>query len=307
MELDPQTLTPLFRGLTMDRIRTSTPGELAAWCRNRRAELGAILEGPTCPTCGGDGVIEGGKAWCPDCTGNGIAVAPRCRTCQGDGVVRDAQSRAIVTCPTCHGGPARLDGLLDRVGVPRFYQTFTWDSLVALPRPSPSQDAATRMARALVGDPARFAEARKRRGLCLTGPAGTRKTGICTPAFRELAVKAARPRFICWRAWLDEIAATWRPDSPVSTTDVIGNTVQADVLMIDDFAGPVSGEKREWVAETAWKLLEGRQSVGGPLLVTTNRTVPEIEAVYGEAVASRLSALCLVLPVKGADERRRKP
>jgi len=72
-------------------------------------------------------------------------------------------------------------------------------------------------------------------------------------------------------------------------------------------AGIATAPGREWVAETAWKLLEGRQSSGGTLLVTSNRTVPEIEAVYGEAVASRLSALCLVLPVKGADERRRKP
>ena len=47
------------------------------------------------------------------------------------------------------------------------------------------------------------------------------------------------------------------------------------------------------------------KSSTGPLLVTTNRTVPEVEAVYGEAVASRLSALCLVLEVRGDDERRR--
>jgi hypothetical protein len=75
--------------------------------------------------------------------------------------------------------------------------------------------------------------------------------------------------------------------------------------MIDDFAGAGGADKREWVAEAAWKLLEARQSVPGPLLVTTNRTVPEIEAAYGEAVASRLSALCLVLEVRGDDERRR--
>jgi hypothetical protein len=64
-------------------------------------------------------------------------------------------------------------------------------------------------------------------------------------------------------------------------------------------------DKREWVAETAWKLLEARQSVTGPLLVTTNRTTAEIEATYGEAVASRLAALCAVLDVRGDDERRR--
>ena len=296
---------PLFRGLTMDLIRTSTPGELAAWCRKRRAELGVALEGPTCPTCGGDGVIEGGAKWCPDCTGNGIALPPTCRACDGLGVVRAKDTPTIVTCPTCHGGAARLDGLLDKAGVPRFYQTFTWDSYHALSHPSASQREAVEAAIMLTSDRAFFADLYGRGGLCLSGPAGTRKTGICTPAFRELAVKASRPRFLCWRAWLDEVSATWRIDSPVSTADMIADAAKADVLMIDDFAGAGGPDKREWVAETAWKLLEARQSVAGPLPITTNRTAAEIEATYGEAVASRLAALCAVLEVRGDDERRR--
>ena len=101
------------------------------------------------------------------------------------------------------------------------------------------------------------------------------------------------------------VHATWRVDSPVSTAHMIADAAKADVLMIDDFAGAGGPDKREWVAETAWKLLEARQSVAGPLLVTTNRTTAEIEATYGEAVASRLAALCAVLDVRGDDERRR--
>jgi hypothetical protein len=43
--------------------------------------------------------------------------------------------------------------------------------------------------------------------------------------------------------------------------------------------------------EPAWKLLWGPQWNAGPLLVTTNRTVAEVEGAYGEAVASRSRAL----------------
>ena len=300
------TLPPssLFEGVTVQFCAQATPGEIAAWCRQRRSELGIALEGPVCPTCGGDGVLEGGQAWCPDCPGTGIARPPTCSLCDGMGVVRHSE-RGVATCPECRGGPARLDGLLDRVGVPRYYQRFTWDTYALLPRPSDSQGTAYATAMALASDPDLFEMQHGRRGLCLSGPAGTRKTGICTPAFRDLVQHANRARFVSWRAWLDDLTRTWRSDSPISSADFLARAANAEVLLIDDFAGARGIDHREWVAEAAWKLLEARQSVvDGVTLVTTNRTLSEVGASFGDPVASRLAAACLWLDVSGSDERR---
>jgi DNA replication protein DnaC len=296
--------SPLFEGLSVEFCAKATPGELAAWCRQRRAEAGIVLDGPLCPTCGGDGVLEGGDRWCADCTGNGIARAPVCRLCGGQGVVR-LEDRTIATCPECRGGAARFDGLLDRARVPPFYQHFTWDTYAELPEPSDSQGIAYAAAMALASDPDVFELQHGRRGLCLSGPAGTRKTGICTPAFSDLALRSDRPRFVSWRAWLDEYKRTWRDESAVSSAEYVQRAAKADVLMLDDFAGAGGIDRREWVAETAWKLLELRQSVEGVTLVTTNRTLAEIGTSFGDPVASRLAAACLWLDVTGTDERRR--
>lgn len=200
-----------------------------------------------------------------------------------------------------------MDGLLDRAGVPRAYQAWTWDTYEELPEPSDSQAAAFGGATVLSSDPHGFWSSRGKRGLCLVGSAGTRKTGICIPAFAELArASRGRPMFISWRAWLDDMASTWRGDSSVSSAQMVHMAAVADPLMLDDFGGALGQSGREWVADAAWKLLEARQSVTSPTLVTTNRTIEEIERQYGEAVVSRLHSLCLVVEVKGDDERRRE-
>ena len=74
-----------------------------------------------------------------------------------------------------------------------------------------------------------------------------------------------------------------------------------DLLHLDD----LGAEKRtEWVLEQLYSIVNERWQDQRSLVVTTNATEGELKEQVGERIVSRLSEMCVTIPIMGNDLRR---
>ncbi len=136
------------------------------------------------------------------------------------------------------------------------------------------------------------------RGLWFVGPAGTGKTTLAMVVARA-ALKAGRSVAIySLPRLLNEIRDTHRAER--SHVDLLDRLTAVDLLHIDD----VGAERTtDWVLEELYSIVNARYEDQRSMVITTNLDHDQLSAQISERTVSRLTEMCMQLPLHGHDRR----
>jgi len=136
-------------------------------------------------------------------------------------------------------------------------------------------------------------------GLIVSGAYGCGKSALCNIVFPWLAEHERFVLDLAKASTMVKFEPDWQDFYSV-------NPLACDVL-IDDLGAELPendyGVRREKVGEfiTFW---HGEHFDGTRLVISTNLTLPEVDARYGGRMSSRLKDLCVPLKLTGADKRQ---
>jgi DNA replication protein DnaC len=139
-----------------------------------------------------------------------------------------------------------------------------------------------------------------RRGpsLLLCGPVGTGKTHQCWGAVRLFAEQAVNAGAV-FTTTADMYGAL-RPRHGVDSETELRKYTHARLLILDDLG---AAKLTEWTEEIDYRILGWRYDNDLPTVITTNCTPPQLPERLGQRVASRLTEMCTIVPLTGADRR----
>jgi DNA replication protein DnaC len=145
-------------------------------------------------------------------------------------------------------------------------------------------------------------------GLLLHGPVGVGKTHLAVAVLNDLIeMKGATGLFCDFSDLLDRIQASFSRTVDANQDDIVAPYRDAGVLVLDEL-----GARRpsDWVREILYGLLNTRYNRNRITIITTNfgdepevRGGETLEMRVGAPVRSRLSEMCLFVPMTGSDYR----
>ena len=150
-------------------------------------------------------------------------------------------------------------------------------------------------------------------GLLFSGPCGVGKTHLAVGILHQLVEKkGVEGLFIDFRELLRGIQETYRPNNPLSASQVIRPILQAEVLVLDDLG---AAKMTDWVRDTLGHIIHHRYNQERITLFTTHFSDGEEESAKGAApetlavrigtsLRSRLDEMCRIVSMKGRDYRR---
>ena len=134
------------------------------------------------------------------------------------------------------------------------------------------------------------------RGLVMLGPTGTGKTLLTCLALESLLRARVSCLFQGWPELLDEVRASFAPDSGTSEKEILERLARPSVLALDDVgAERVGSSGGEMAEDLLTKILSRRISDRKAVIITTNLSLLEVEGRYGKRVASRMLEACDLL------------
>jgi len=141
------------------------------------------------------------------------------------------------------------------------------------------------------------------RGLWLFGTPGTGKTEL-TMLVSKTALSAGRsvavypmPRL------LREIHATFDTGNERSYLDLLDRLAGVDLLHLDDVGAE---QPHPWVLEQLYLIVNSRYEEERSIVMTTNLEREKLAEKLGDAIVSRLTQMCQLLPFYGQDQRLRE-
>ena len=139
-------------------------------------------------------------------------------------------------------------------------------------------------------------------------------------ALRELAAsKGVRGQFWDFHELMREIKRSFDPETKTTEMQVLDPVVEIDILLLDDLG---AWKITDWMNDTLFYILNSRYLARRPTLITTNfqdvsaREAAEADRLVrteylvdriGTALRSRLTEMCLKIPLDGEDFRERGP
>lgn len=156
-------------------------------------------------------------------------------------------------------------------------------------------------------------------GLLFTGGNGVGKTHLAVATLRELVTgKGARAQFWDFHELMREIKRSYDPETRTTETQVLDPVVEVDLLVLDDLG---AWKITDWMNDTLFYILNSRYLARRPSLITTNfQDVTARDAAHadqlvrreylvdriGQRLRSRLTEMCLRVPLDGEDFRERR-
>lgn len=132
-------------------------------------------------------------------------------------------------------------------------------------------------------------------GALLTGKAGTGKTHLAAALLRH----AGSDGLVSLPAFMVAVRDSFRRGSADSERRFLDDVLDRDYLALDDLG---AAKPSDYEAELLYVLIDQRVRSEKWLCVTTNLAPQEIEAIYGDRLASRLAGLGVVR-MEGSDRR----
>ncbi len=236
-------------------------------------------------------------------------MTEECHECGGAGMVLviDAQGKRAARVCACQQA-ARQDHRVTAARIPRRYEACVLDSFeVDTPGADPSLKKALKTARKFVeGYPVETGGL----GLLLTGTIGTGKTHLAVGVLLALIEQRGVNALFCdYRELLKEIQHSWNPQVNSTELGVLKPVFEAEVLVLDELGAQ---KPTDWVWDTVALILNTRYNDKLTTIITTNYPNLPAGAIkeetlgdrIGNRMHSRLSEMCVVVELAGADRRR---
>ena len=142
------------------------------------------------------------------------------------------------------------------------------------------------------------------KGLLLQGGCGTGKTHLAVAALQEIiqSDKPGRLLFSNFQDLIQEIQATFDPESPVDKSEVLRPLLEADLLVLDELG---SQKPSNFVHDILYYIINSRYNGMRTTIFTTNN-VEDLGDRIGDRLRSRLYEMASVIHLTGVDDYRRK-
>jgi DNA replication protein DnaC len=239
-----------------------------------------------------------------------------CESCSGTGFeIVDRDGREYAQACQCRRPSAAGDGFMAASRIPPRYEHCSLGNFSPV---TPQHRAALEKAMYFCGSYPHLG-AEEGLGLLFTGGNGVGKTHLAVATLRELAsTKGARGQFWDFHELMREIKRSFDPETKTTETQVLDPVVEIDILVLDDLG---AWKITDWMNDTLFYILNSRYLARRPTLITTNfQDVTAREAAQadqlvrkeylvdriGQRLRSRLTEMCLRVPLDGEDFRERR-
>jgi DNA replication protein DnaC len=142
------------------------------------------------------------------------------------------------------------------------------------------------------------------KGLLLQGGCGTGKTHLAVAALQEI-IQSDKPGTLLFSNFQDliqEIQATFDPESPIDKSELLRPLLEADLLVLDELG---SQKPSNFVHDILYYIINSRYNGVRTTIFTTNN-VDDLGDRIGDRLRSRLYEMASVIHLTGIDDYRRK-
>ncbi|MEK6375478.1 MAG: ATP-binding protein [Acidobacteriota bacterium] len=142
------------------------------------------------------------------------------------------------------------------------------------------------------------------KGLLLQGGCGTGKTHLAVAALQEIiqSDKPGKLLFSNFQDLIQEIQATFDPESPIDKSELLRPLLEADLLVLDELG---SQKPSNFVHDILYYIINSRYNGMRTTIFTTNN-VEDLGDRIGDRLRSRLYEMASVIHLTGIDDYRRK-
>jgi len=178
---------------------------------------------------------------------------------------------------------------MDGGGVPRLYHNMTFDTWDAQPPASRTGKEDARYYAELFANDQLVVDGCERFGLVLSGAVGRGKTGLASCV---LMARARRNETVLWvdfSKFIRKIRDTYQSGSENSYEQVVGAAATVPFLLIDDM-GDMAASKAisDDLRRNVYDVISERYNELRPTLITTNLSIDQFRATFGERISDRI-------------------
>jgi len=155
-----------------------------------------------------------------------------------------------------------------------------------------------------IDDPVRQQLKDAKGDIFMYGPVGVGKTYAMAALLKKYSLEG----YICVRIHFESfcslLRSTMNNNSRLTEEQLVKQMTSVDKLFIDDL-GMRSKQETDFAFLTFYRVLNKRQECKLPTMITTNKTIGDLEKTFDSRIASRLSTMTII-HITGEDRRKNK-
>jgi DNA replication protein DnaC len=146
-------------------------------------------------------------------------------------------------------------------------------------------------------------EAKRDNSLFITGMPGTGKTVLACSIAKYLICNEKPVKFISYPAYIMRLQDSFRNEN-ASPFQIAREVARFDgTLIIDDFGAE---KLTDYVRQITYFILNEREQWCGPVIITSNYTLGDLDTLVDPRISSRIAGMCDIIKLTGEDRRTNK-